>query len=109
MGSATVQIIGRAKTADKAFDALIEEDQYNNGHAYDTGTIGCADSGFYMHPLGQKRFTKQAILRWVNDAIENTSKHDSLRCIQIPKSCKHVWHSTKRGEQTFLFTGWVPE
>jgi len=107
MGASTVHNWGRAKTADEAFDALLEEDQYENGHAYDTGTIGCASDGFVMHPLGQKRFTKKAINRWVDDAVHNTSKHEPLRCLAIPKSCKLVNHSTKRGVYTFLFVGWV--
>jgi hypothetical protein len=109
MGSAVIQKLGRAKTAGEAFDAMVEADQYDNGHNYDTGTIGCASCGFYMHPLDQKRFTKQALDRWMDDAIDHTSKHDAIRCIQIPKSSKFAAHSTQRGVQTFLFVGWVPE
>jgi len=107
MGSAVIQRLGRAKTADEAFDAMVEADQWENGHAYDTGTIGCASCGFYMHPLDQKRFTKQALDRWMDDAINNTSKHDAIRCIQIPKTSKFAAHSMTRGVQTFLFVGWV--
>lgn len=109
MGSAVIQQLGRNKTAIKAFDALVEADQYNNGHDYDTGTIGCASHSFHMHPLDQKRFTKKALDRWIDDAIENTGKYDALRCIQIPKTCKFAAHSTQRGVQTFLFVGWVPD
>ena len=108
MGSASIVEIGRAKTATAAFNDLVEADQCENGHAYDTGTIGAA-SNFVMHPLGQKRFTRQALNRWIDDAIENTSKFGDLRCIQIPKSSKVAAHSTRRGVQTFLFCGWVPD
>jgi len=108
MGSSAVSQIGRAKTAGKAFDALVEADQWENGHAYDTGTIGAA-CGFHMHPLDQKRFTKKALDRWLDNAIEHTSKHEPLRCIQIPKTSKFASHSTRRGVQTFLFCGWVPD
>ena len=107
MGSASITQLGRAKTASEAFNALVEEDQWENGHAYDSGTIGAASNGFCMKPLDQKRFTKKALDRWIDDAIEHTSKHGELRCIQIPKSCKFAAHSTRRGVQTFLFCGWV--
>ena len=109
MGSASISNIGRAKTAGEAFDDLQDQAHYDDGHDRYCGTIGGANYGFDMVPLDQKKFTKAAIDRWIDKAIDETDKYGSLNCIQIPKTCKRVAHSSRRGVQTFLFVGWVPD
>lgn len=40
MGANNFTNIGAGKTMGEAFDSLVREDRYENGHRYDSGTIG---------------------------------------------------------------------
>ncbi len=105
MGSADIYVSGYGKTASEVFNDLVSESQYEDGHAYDTGKIGAA-SDFIMMPLDQKKCTKEAIQRWCDKALEETSKHGPLWCLELPRSYAKGY---KRGVRRFLFVGWVPD
>ena len=105
MGAAYIQVAGYGKTADEVYRSLVEDDKYENGHKYNTGTIG-ASHGFTMVPLDQKKFTKAALSRWLDNAMEEADKWGPLHCLELPRSYAK---GCRRGVRKFVFAGWVPD
>lgn len=104
MGAAFSVCSRAAKSAEEAYRSLVADSQYESGHSY-SGEIGCSH-GFKMKPLGQKKFTKAAKERWVEQAMEETDKWGPWYCLELPRSAAKGY---PRGYRIYLFAGWAPE
>ena len=99
--------IGKYKDASEAYDELVKEEIYENGHNYYNGTISTS-GGFRMRKDHPRYGTK----KW-KDFYEETltgTKFSNWNCIEIKGSfLKHLkemnGHKGKRNIKAFAFWG----
>ena len=66
MGSITDHATVYAKTAKEGIAALVKQAEHDTGHNGYSGSIACCDGIPQKTMLGQKKFTENAIHRWIS-------------------------------------------
>ena len=102
MGAHTFVRTGYGKSAQAAYNGLVDDAIYEHGHDTYNGTISTTN-GFSVHQLGQKTFTKAAIKRWIEKMKNATEKRECV-CLELPRS--HA-KGSPRGYRAYLFVGWA--
>jgi len=103
----TEYAIGRYKSAEEAYNELVEEAEYEYGHDGYNGTISTSD-GFFIrkeHPrYGTKKFWK-----FVDDTMDGT-KFSRWNCIEfkgatLKKAKEESGYKGKKNIKAFFFWG----
>ena len=95
MGACEFTCLGKGKTAQKAFNILVEEAQYDYGHAGYTGTIAEKDSFVMIDvPADCKTPIVYADKLLADDDKRISDKWGPAGCVQVSKN-------------TWYFFGWA--
>lgn len=103
MGASVFMDYGSGKTAKEAFNALVEDARYTNGHGGYTGTIAEKDE---FKILTDKIFESQSDAEdYANSLIEKDDERVSDKW--GPAGC--LKYKTKSGNINYLFFGWASD
>ena len=101
--------VGRYKKASDAYNSLVEEAQYENGHDTDNGTISTTD-GFRLSN-DNPRYGTKSFDKWEDKMIDNMHKYDCI-CVEITGAVlkrlkERNGYKGKKGIKAFYFIGWA--
>ena len=85
MGTNTQVVTATGRSAGEAIDKLTEQAIYDHGHDTYSGTIATCHGSVTEGKLDQKKFTKKAIDRWIDQAVEDIGKRD-ITYLELPRS-----------------------
>lgn len=105
MGAHDLSQIAFGASAKDAYNSAVAEALHERGHDPYNGTISTT-KGFEMKPLAQGKFTRAAIRRWEEAALNATEKWGRCHCLELPRSYAK---GKARGVRAYLFVGWAAE
>ncbi len=105
MGASNISVVSYGKSAKEAYDDAVAQAEFEYGHDPYNGTISTTE-GFTMRPLTAGKFTRAAIRRWEEHAVDTTSKWGPCQCLELPRSYAK---GKPRGIRAYLFVGWAAE
>lgn len=109
MGAHSIATIGYGRNAKEAYNRAVEDALYEDGHDAYNGTISTTN-GFRLDTIkGQKRITKKAIDKWVEQAEDRTEKWGQCLALELPRSHDASKRARKaiRGGKAYIFVGWA--
>lgn len=101
MGAEVFTNVGRGKTVKQAFNTLVEEAQYDYGHAGYTGTI--AEKSEYKSASSKVFASKQEALDFADKLLEDGNHW----CDDKWGPAAYVSFKDDKGETCYLFFGWA--
>tara|TARA_R110000744_G_scaffold304368_1_gene412894 strand:- start:804 stop:1145 length:342 start_codon:yes stop_codon:yes gene_type:complete len=101
--------VGRYKNASDAYNKLVEDAEYEDGHDAYNGTISTTDG--FRTSNDNPRYGTKSFNKWEDKMIDDMSKYDCL-CVEITGAVlKRLKESNgykgKKNVKAFYFFGWA--